>query len=617
MQWSNTPEQRRRALDLVARGANPSYNRSAAFVLAIGQGDLQILNAFARVKAPLPPHPFATDRIYGDQPALFRWLVAHGAKPDFDALQNALRSEGESEQLTQILLDGGADPNAGGWWDYFNGEREWATPLMVAATQQSEGPSIAHFPDGRLIKMLLARGARINERAKGGGTALDNAVREESSVNARVLLQNGADVKPALAPKLLQMAAGNGRSEPLIIDELAKRKLLPVKPSFAALDFPAASELVKRLLAHGADPKEANAKGWTPLHAAAKAGEIESVKMLLDAGANIEAKGTDPSIAGTMLDGATPLFAADTEHLIPDTPAAKAAYPDKPTNNPAQELLLTRGANPNARDKNGVTPLMFAALASDRGGGSEEAARLLCAHGADLLSKDKAGNTALHYAALWSGPIVKTLVRANSSPAFLEARDADGNTSFLVAVSTGGYYARPYSNVYDPHTKVSFPVIEALLQSPANRAARDNEGNTAFHLAVSDERLALLRGANVPGWDAPNNAGVTPLYKACFNGDVEAARFFLHCGATPDFKSKNGLSPRAVASRAFETGALPLYRAAQRRRLDQMLRLYAATPEQVSLYRKEASAHLKPVIDAGRKQITALIRRAKPLPNTP
>lgn len=595
---------RPKILRLLARGAKPS---SGAFGQAIQYGDLAVLEAFARAKAPLPSRPFPyVDGQFQNAEGIYRWLLRHGAKPDFDALDTAMQAKRAPDKLLRLLLDAGADPNARGWWTYFADDKVWATPLMVAAHWAgTPGYSGAQFSDGRMIKMLLARGARINDRTKDGRNALDFALVEdfEAPTNARVLLEQGAEVRPSLGPRLLQIAAGC--NFPSIIDELDKRKLLPTKLSIVGLHLPTGSGIVRKLLAHGADPNEADDKGWTTLHAAAEASEFESVKALLDAGANIEAKGVNPSIAGTMLEDATPLFFADaqnfSEHQL--------------KNNPAMRLLLERGADPNARDKNGVTPLIFAALGRDRGFGSEEAARLLCAHGADVTAKDKGGSNALHYAVSWSDAqwvsVTQTLLQTNSTPEFLEARDAGGNTAFLVAVASQGKLIR----TEEQGQFFRFPILDAMLRSRADKGARDSDGNGAYHLAQeADGRLDVLLAAKVPGLDIPNNEGATPLFKACWNGEVEVARWLLHHGANPDRAAKNGLSARQVANCPMEVGAFPIMSSSEKLNLDRNLEQYLGKPELVRMFRKQMSAQLKPQVDKSRKHIAALIQRIKPKP---
>ena len=57
------------------------------------------------------------------------------------------------------------------------------------------------------------------------------------------------------------------------------------------------------------------------------------------------------------------------------------------------KTLVKAGALINDRDKNGITPLMFACL----GNISEEIIKTLISLGADLKAKDYSGNTAFAY----------------------------------------------------------------------------------------------------------------------------------------------------------------------------------------------------------------------------
>ncbi|MBD0866017.1 MAG: ankyrin repeat domain-containing protein [Rhodobacteraceae bacterium] len=75
--------------------------------------------------------------------------------------------------------------------------------------------------------------------------------------------------------------------------------------------------------------------GWTPLHHAAFASTLEAVQVLIQAGANVEARTND---------GETPLH--------------KAAWFGRPN---IAAALLDAGADPDARDEKGYTPLHFAA----------------------------------------------------------------------------------------------------------------------------------------------------------------------------------------------------------------------------------------------------------------
>jgi uncharacterized protein len=67
--------------------------------------------------------------------------------------------------------------------------------------------------------------------------------------------------------------------------------------------------------------------------------------------------------------------------------------------------LLAAGAEVNAKDKNGITPLMAASLAGHR-----EVVEFLLAKGAEVNAQDKSGKTALMFATRMNHPEVRELL---------------------------------------------------------------------------------------------------------------------------------------------------------------------------------------------------------------
>jgi len=104
------------------------------------------------------------------------------------------------------------------------------------------------------------------------------------------------------------------------------------------------------------------------------------------------------------------------------------------------QLLLTAGANVNATDKDGTTPLMHAACADRRFKETVEAYRLrnlnvLLQNGADVNTKNNRGLSALHYAARLGVPSVnKLLLEAGANPT---AKTNDGKTPADMAKEAG------------------------------------------------------------------------------------------------------------------------------------------------------------------------------------
>ncbi len=178
--------------------------------------------------------------------------------------------------------------------------------------------------------------------------------------------------------------------------------------SGTALHHASNAELVRRLLAAGANINATDAMGETPLHWACAYNDVELVRLLLSLGADPHAnrglngqtpvcrcsnaeivhllKAAGADLNAPDVDGDRPLHYADldlTRALLAEgadvngrnaheqTPLFTADGVEKAT------LLLAAGADPNVQDDCGETPLSMAE--------SDEMAELLLAHGATII----------------------------------------------------------------------------------------------------------------------------------------------------------------------------------------------------------------------------------------
>jgi uncharacterized protein len=140
---------------------------------------------------------------------------------------------------------------------------------------------------------------------------------------------------------------------------------------------------VKQLIA--CDPEFARAEvafGWTPLHAAAFAGNLETAKLLLAAGAEVNAR------AGNKFKNSPLQVSLLTSQLE------------------MARLLIARGADVNQKQEHGFTALQEAALA-----GSEPLLELLLGAGADVAARADDGRTALDEALRGKHPGAAKLLR--------------------------------------------------------------------------------------------------------------------------------------------------------------------------------------------------------------
>jgi ankyrin repeat protein len=191
----------------------------------------------------------------------------------------------------------------------------------------------------------------------------------------------------------------------------------------------------------------------------------------------------------------------------------------------AAALLLSKGADVNARDLEGRTPLDSAL---DRGNPTID---LLLAHGADVRSADNFGNTRLHRASGQGDAIAVKMLLARGADAM--ARNTDGWTPL--------------------HAAEDADVAKLLLSAGADVNARDRWGDTPLHKSCTADRkgdlmkVLLAGGANV---NAKANDGSTPLHTlAKCNNDADA-KLLLENGADVNAEDGDRFRPLDYAEKA-------------------------------------------------------------------
>jgi ankyrin repeat protein len=212
--------------------------------------------------------------------------------------------------------------------------------------------------------------------------------------------------------------------------------------------------VVQSVIESGADVNEPDSWG-TPLDIAVSKGANKIVQLLIDAGADVEGA-TSPGAGGEH-----PLHLAATR-----TSGASTA-----------RLLISRGAQLDARDKAGRTPLIAAVLADN-----VEVADVLLAAGADLEAVDSnLGASPLSWAACWERFKAAKFLLAKGAQINRRA-GPDGDTPLHRAVMC---------------CKVP-NMIKYLVANGADVDAANNKGLTPIKRTFNRKQKELLRslGAN-------------------------------------------------------------------------------------------------------------------------
>jgi cytohesin len=264
---------------------------------------------------------------------------------------------------------------------------------------------------------LLEKGAEIDARDSWGATPLAWSVACDRNNTVELLLAHGATIDLAdhlgRTPLLWAAYGGYGCLVELLLSRGADPNMRDNR-GFNALDYAVSGgrlNVAKLLLSHGADVNSRSNDGGTALHTAAFRGHLDVVEWLTENGAEVDATNSQRQ---------TPLFWAATGNggLAPEMPPrihfgqteeAEAGKEEASRRNDKAGVvrcLLARGADVNASDELGRSPLGCAAHVGD-----VEITKLLLAGGAKVNTKYKDGWTALCFAAAhgYSG-VVKVLL---------------------------------------------------------------------------------------------------------------------------------------------------------------------------------------------------------------
>ncbi len=388
------------------------------------------------------------------------------SKDGAKALMYAISTE--DTYLVDRLLDKKVDIDFG----EFDEIQTTTTPLIWAISKEST----------EMVEYLIKRGAKLNHvpkinpnsiLANSGKNPLLFAIRQKNIEMVELLINLGADIQ-----------VRDSQNETVLMQ---------------AVDAP---EILKLLIEKGAD---VNAKAvynlgfgntdQQPLFSAIAVNNLESVKILLKAGAKVDSRRWDKR---------TPLMEAAAEMR---------------NNDGIVKALIAAGADVNALDEHGYTPLRYAVMFDNK----LEVVKALVAKGANVtssvLDEARRNNNNEIIAALQINavsPLSRAAIEGNLSKVKaliisgekIDEQGSEGRTALIWAAAHG-------------HTEI----VTALIQAKANMNIQDKDKNTPLMRASKNGHTSVVKALVKAG---ANVHIKTPYYNALsFYGNAEIAKILI------------------------------------------------------------------------------------------
>ncbi len=455
---------------------------------------------------------------------IVRQLLASGANVNGQdslgktALLVLIPQEKQAE-IYSLLLTNGANVNQ---------KDMYGDTILHIASMSKISPEI--------LRMFTEAGADINIRNKKGLTPIATSIEHGQAEQVNFFAINGADIHAEDAKKNTPLTSVLARSDDMYKALVVKQNASSIDsegntPLVVALKRNAAFERVQYIADLDSNVNARNRDGESALFVAVQKNNRAAGELLLSRNADIFAANTQ-NISPLRLSlesqngseqwllNSTTIAARDGSGNSVLHYAAEWSLP-----NDVMNFLIQKGADVNAVNGNGETPLFSAAKADNAA-----AIDSLVKSGASLAARDHLGSSPLHAAVRWDAfTAAERLINLGFN---IDSQNVAGKTPLAEAAVEG-----------------NITMARLLLSRGANPNTYDQNGRTCLSDAIRGgqfemTKLLLSAKANPQIQDL---SGRTPYHEAASLGDKDIIDLLKKSGANPLARDKSGVTPLSIA----------------------------------------------------------------------
>ena len=385
------------------------------------------------------------------------------------------------------------------------------------STGQSAGVCPAMWSDPAVCRVLIDAGADV-QRKDDGNSPLHYACVSGALDVVKMLVEAGAEVHATdyQGRTCLTLVAECGHTD--TVRYLVGLPVVEINHgnNYTALHCAVekrCTDVVRVLIDAGADIEIKNNSGRSPLHTACESGALDVVKMLVEAGAGVRVANAE---GATCLNLAAIFRHTETVRYLVGLPEVDVNHRDEANETALYcaarnshttdmvRVLIDAGADIDIDNSDGRWPLHNACIS-----GALDNVKMLVRAGAGVCVTDNGGRTCLSLAAEWGHTdTVRYLVGLPE-----------------VEINYGS--AVNYTALHCAVQKTCTDVVRVLIDAGADIEIKNNDGRSPLHCAfevLDNVKMLVEAGAGV---NVTDNVGDTCLTLAAYFGHTETVRYLV------------------------------------------------------------------------------------------